>query len=983
MKNRLLLALLALLALFVPAPLLAQAPAPSAFPYAKPVLNDTGTGTQPFTLTKINANGNAVVMATSDVNGFSGVCVSNCGTSFQAWLAWSGFVPVKVDGSTTVDDYLTISTITAGFAHDTGASTYPTSGLVIGRVVQSSSGSGSVSVVDLAPEFQAATSTSPVNVQTGSYTMAASDLRKLILMNCTAACTLTFNGTPSAGFYGAIESIGSTVATINLNGKNYNSATAVPALNSFKTLSFWSDGTNYFGDVPSVAGTGITLTPASNGLTVGLTSSTATVNGAACALGGSCTANPVIVVANAGTTGTTASTLTKLTGAPSTAVIAATTDTGGVVGVTVSGAGTAGSATVQLAGTVNCVFDGATTAGDYVQISSTTGGDCHDAGATYPLSGQVIGRVLSTNAAGGTFAIDLYDEIQGIGNSHRTSLPLQCSDTSGSATAQSCSTGGPAAVKGDWIIYYTTTANTGGLTVAVNGGSAASVLKWDATALVANDVLANKPVLMLFDGTNWLVSTIGNAPSGSGSSSISSLTAATVANSTNNGNFTQTLNFSITSANGLGLALGENVASTGSGATLFPISTLAGSTATLATLTQGAGASGASPPNILSYTSGAGGAASTATSAGNNGGAYSYTTGAGSAGGATSGTGGNGGGFNFTTGLGGNAAGGSTNGNGGNYTVNLGNPGTGGTGGLSGQLNVLSSSTTPTNPGLSVQQSVAATGSANFSSPAIELSGNYFNVSSLRDVWDIQNQIGPGTGTPTSNLNISHTGSGTGSTTVTFMNFVQIRTASIGTNGQGTLTYQGGTDANNPAGAVGSVILRGADIAGGSSALNVSGAVTIRGGNDAGTSTSSTAGSVTIQPGAATGVTSASSSWGKLIFDSFAAFNTGTTNVGDLACLTATQTVASCATAAANTRFIGVIQATATNSVYVQTQGLASVNSSAAASFTAGDYVCVDGTNAGKVVDGGTTACAAGSGVGIVYATDASVTSHSVALRIF
>lgn len=117
---------------------------------------------------------------------------------------------------------------------------------------------------------------------------------------------------------------------------------------------------------------------------------------------------PTITVANAGTTGTTVNTLTKLTGAPSTAVIAATSDTGGVVGITTAGAGTTGSATITFAGSVSCVFDGATTAGDYVQISSTTGGDCHDSASTYPTSGQVIGRVLSTNAAAGTFTVDLY-----------------------------------------------------------------------------------------------------------------------------------------------------------------------------------------------------------------------------------------------------------------------------------------------------------------------------------------------------------------------------------------------------------------------------------------------------------------------------------------------------------------------------------------------------------------------------------------------
>lgn len=111
--------------------------------------------------------------------------------------------------------------------------------------------------------------------------------------------------------------------------------------------------------------------------------------------------------ANAASTGTTVNKLAKLTGAPSTAIVTATTDTRGAIGVVVAGAGTTGSASIASIGQASCVFDGATTAGDYVQISSSTAGDCHDAGANYPVSGQVLGRVLSTNGGGGTYTMTL------------------------------------------------------------------------------------------------------------------------------------------------------------------------------------------------------------------------------------------------------------------------------------------------------------------------------------------------------------------------------------------------------------------------------------------------------------------------------------------------------------------------------------------------------------------------------------------------
>src|SRR5580693_3601577 len=95
-----------------------RAQSPSAFPYAKSVQNDTATGTTQFTLTKINSSGNAVIMAPGDTNGYAGVCVSNCGTTGSAWIAFAGFVPLRVDGTTTANHYITISGSVGGDGHD-------------------------------------------------------------------------------------------------------------------------------------------------------------------------------------------------------------------------------------------------------------------------------------------------------------------------------------------------------------------------------------------------------------------------------------------------------------------------------------------------------------------------------------------------------------------------------------------------------------------------------------------------------------------------------------------------------------------------------------------------------------------------------------------------------------------------------------------------------------------------------------------------
>ena len=113
------------------------------------------------------------------------------------------------------------------------------------------------------------------------------------------------------------------------------------------------------------------------------------------------------LVANAGVTGTTINTLTKLTAAPSTAVIAGTADTSGFIGITSGGAGTTGNATITFEGSTSCVFDGATTAGDYFIPSTTTAGNCHDIGSSAQTV-RTLGRVLSTNAGGGTFSVILF-----------------------------------------------------------------------------------------------------------------------------------------------------------------------------------------------------------------------------------------------------------------------------------------------------------------------------------------------------------------------------------------------------------------------------------------------------------------------------------------------------------------------------------------------------------------------------------------------
>lgn len=272
------------------------------------------------------------------------------------------------------------------------------------------------------------------------------------------------------------------------------------------------------------------------------------ITGATCS--GAATA-PTITVPNAGTTGTTVNTLTKLTGT-GTVVVAATTDTGGIVGITTSGAGTTGSATVTYAGLVNCAFDGATTANDYVQNSATTGGDCHDAGAAYPTLGQVIGRVLSTNAASGSYQIDLFpSEIKGAPSSVAFNLLSSGTNTTAAmvvGTGASLSTTGTGTIAANELEFGTTT------------------LSLSATAPTSNQCLQ-------YNGT----SIVGfNCISGV---ALSAITAATASNTISNANNPQTWQWAQTSNNQAAFTLTESTAATGTSDILLKLATLAGSTA--------------------------------------------------------------------------------------------------------------------------------------------------------------------------------------------------------------------------------------------------------------------------------------------------------------------------------------------------------------------------------------------------------------------
>jgi hypothetical protein len=118
--------------------------------------NDSATGTTQFTLTKINSSGNAVIMATTDTNGYTGVCVANCGKVGTAVIQYAGPVPLIMSNTSTALHYVQISGATGGDGLDSGATTFPVTGSgVIGRVMTGAAAAGTAQV-DLALEIQPA-----------------------------------------------------------------------------------------------------------------------------------------------------------------------------------------------------------------------------------------------------------------------------------------------------------------------------------------------------------------------------------------------------------------------------------------------------------------------------------------------------------------------------------------------------------------------------------------------------------------------------------------------------------------------------------------------------------------------------------------------------------------------------------------------------------------------------------------------------------
>lgn len=158
---------------------------------------------------------------------------------------------------------------------------------------------------------------------------------------------------------------------------------------------------------------------------------------------------------NAVATGTLLNSLVTWASGGSNAVVPSISQTGGVLGIACANPGTTGIVNVQQSGIALCNFDSATTANDYVQISSTVAGDCHDAGAAYPSSGQILGRVEATAGSAGTYGMTLFGpEIHG----YTYTVPLLTANGTASDLTYK-------------IVAFTVTLSGGTFTQTLSGGA--------------------------------------------------------------------------------------------------------------------------------------------------------------------------------------------------------------------------------------------------------------------------------------------------------------------------------------------------------------------------------------------------------------------------------------------------------------------------------------------------------------------------------
>lgn len=228
-------------------------------------------------------------------------------------------------------------------------------------------------------------------------------------------------------------------------------------------------------------------------------------------------------LSNGSPTGTVQNSLAIQVGATVQAAPAGSTS--GILGVCVANCGNVSSGTqavIETTGTAFCNFDGATTAGHYFQVSSTAIGNCKDAGASLPTTGQILGRIMQSTAGAGASAVILFGgDLQ-----NRPNPPAITSIVAGSGAGTSPTIS---------CIGCTDIGGTVSLTTGTSPGTASTIATITASGTYSKYICTFSPDSATAAALSSTTSVWANAQSGPPSTYVftsgsAALTAATIYN---------------------------------------------------------------------------------------------------------------------------------------------------------------------------------------------------------------------------------------------------------------------------------------------------------------------------------------------------------------------------------------------------------------------------------------------------------------------
>jgi hypothetical protein len=238
----------------------------ATYPVAGEVLNDVTTGTVVNKLAKNGTTGAIIVPISDNVWTPAYIVVAGAGNGGSAQEATTGIAPCTMSNTASNTEGQPVFKSTSDFdpspvigdCYTQTSSTSPIGAYMIGQMIDNSTVTGSTAKILVRPGWLSVNYVAAANVKTGNYTASLVDNTKLVVMNCATACTFTLpNPAPLPFWSTRVMTVGASTALISLNSRQFNGGTSIPQLGIYGDMDFYSDGTNYWGQVPIVSGGGI------------------------------------------------------------------------------------------------------------------------------------------------------------------------------------------------------------------------------------------------------------------------------------------------------------------------------------------------------------------------------------------------------------------------------------------------------------------------------------------------------------------------------------------------------------------------------------------------------------------------------------------------------------------------------------------------------------------------------------------------------